>query len=591
MSTRNLPIRAGLVFGITLATANLCQAQSQQISFSVDWMSQSVGQQDSAYSWPITEGDLLLPAAGVPMFGPLSLPSISIGGGFFAPNMGLGLWGHSPCSGHLGGTPCIVEVDALSYGNEKLTGPGFPLQSSLAFSVDRQAVGLFSTAWPDVMSEAAFCDAPADLVLDMGLGVGPLAPYTAGMLGNVGVVDGDGSVSGSGATYKGVGLSEPSTTSNPADNLDALAMMTPPSGFPASGVYFSLDDNFIDPLTSLFNSGSAQAHGYVGGDVLFTATAGGVPTLYAPAPMLGLNLVASMRDDLDALILHENGTTGYQPSLTPNDWIGGATDMLLFSVRRGSGLIGRPDSIFGLPIVEGDILTTPVFGSPNPYPGIYIAAENLGLLTMRAVVGAISDDVDALSVLSGPLNDCNGNGVEDAIDIAFGGSWDINSNGIPDECELLTRGFCYCAPPSLAPCANFYNPGGCENSTTLGAIMTASGTTSVANDNLVLTTVQIPLNKASQLLMSKNTNTGVPFKDGILCLNPQIFRYKALNSGGSGTVVRGAGLVNYCFINFGAPGWIFAGSVWNFQTWYRDQTGPCNNKSNLSNAIEATFTP
>ena len=42
---------------------------------------------------------------------------------------------------------------------------------------------------------------------------------------NVGVVDGDGMLSGSGANYRGIGLSEPSTTSNPADNLDALAMM------------------------------------------------------------------------------------------------------------------------------------------------------------------------------------------------------------------------------------------------------------------------------------------------------------------------------------------------------------------------------
>ncbi|MBL8803565.1 MAG: hypothetical protein JNN27_16305 [Planctomycetes bacterium] len=31
--------------------------------------------------------------------------------------------------------------------------------------------------------------------------------------------------------------------------------------------------------------------------------------------------------------------------------------------------------------------------------------------------------------------DCNGNGVEDAVDIAGGYSGDENGNGIPDECE------------------------------------------------------------------------------------------------------------------------------------------------------------
>lgn len=33
------------------------------------------------------------------------------------------------------------------------------------------------------------------------------------------------------------------------------------------------------------------------------------------------------------------------------------------------------------------------------------------------------------------LHDCNGNGVEDAVDIALGTSGDINANAIPDECE------------------------------------------------------------------------------------------------------------------------------------------------------------
>lgn len=31
--------------------------------------------------------------------------------------------------------------------------------------------------------------------------------------------------------------------------------------------------------------------------------------------------------------------------------------------------------------------------------------------------------------------DCNGNGIEDAVDIAFGTSSDEDHNGVPDECE------------------------------------------------------------------------------------------------------------------------------------------------------------
>ncbi len=34
--------------------------------------------------------------------------------------------------------------------------------------------------------------------------------------------------------------------------------------------------------------------------------------------------------------------------------------------------------------------------------------------------------------------DCNQNGVEDSVDIAFGSSSDVNKNGVPDECEAFT---------------------------------------------------------------------------------------------------------------------------------------------------------
>jgi len=38
-------------------------------------------------------------------------------------------------------------------------------------------------------------------------------------------------------------------------------------------------------------------------------------------------------------------------------------------------------------------------------------------------------------VQAAPLEDCNGNGVEDAVDIALGGSSDVNLDGVPDECQ------------------------------------------------------------------------------------------------------------------------------------------------------------
>lgn len=35
-----------------------------------------------------------------------------------------------------------------------------------------------------------------------------------------------------------------------------------------------------------------------------------------------------------------------------------------------------------------------------------------------------------------PFRDCNGNGIEDAIDIALGTSADADFDGVPDECQV-----------------------------------------------------------------------------------------------------------------------------------------------------------
>jgi hypothetical protein len=46
----------------------------------------------------------------------------------------------------------------------------------------------------------------------------------------------------------------------------------------------------------------------------------------------------------------------------------------------------------------------------------------------------------------GAWQDCNANGVEDAVDIALGTSVDVDRNGIPDECESALAP----APPAPA---------------------------------------------------------------------------------------------------------------------------------------------
>ncbi|MDF1836938.1 MAG: hypothetical protein P1V35_03635 [Planctomycetota bacterium] len=125
------------------------------------------------------------------------------------------------------------------------------------------------------------------------------------------------------------------------DNLDALDTLDSSITSMPTEVYFSMDDQGIDPLTGVSHSASANSHGFAGADVLKTVIGSGFPTLYAPAASLGLGISFGMNpDDLDALILRENGDGIFQPSQQPMDWMGGSTDMLLFSVRRGSAVIG-----------------------------------------------------------------------------------------------------------------------------------------------------------------------------------------------------------------------------------------------------------
>jgi hypothetical protein len=443
-----------------------------QTTFSIDFGGPTKGVPDTCAGVPITEGDILVPVTGVPAPGPLPPPCIAISGGFGPPAPGLGLFLHPACIGSPPGAACGVEVNALSYG---LDGPAMPLMppGSWFFSVDEFAIGLIGTpAPPCAWSEgpgAGIFDSAADAFVDLGLPPGPIPP--ALVVGNTGAIDGDGLVSFSGTTYPGLGLIEPNFPGFPpdtGDNIDALDVDGP---IAALGVFFSLDAGFVCPATGIAGTGSALAHGFPPSAVLLTVAPGGPPIVYAPPPLLGLGLVAGpLMDDIDALAVFENGVPGYMPSVVPYDWLGGGTDMVLFSVRCGSAVIGMPDSIFGAPIGPGDILTTPLpaaFGGVSPFPGKLIPGEALGLNTL--VIGPFPpSELDALDVVRTPLFDCNGNGIEDAVDIAIGGFPDCNSDGIIDTCQgyppvtycTAKTNSCGGTPAiSLTGCPSASNPG------------------------------------------------------------------------------------------------------------------------------------
>src|SRR5262249_1993391 len=111
-------------------------AQSRLV-FGIDYRGGTIAQPATGTGTPITEADVLAPPNGVPSFGPLPPPELLFNG------QQVGLTTYAICVGHPPGTPCRVEVDAISFGKDAKfdntipPGPGVAGRARLYFSVDR----------------------------------------------------------------------------------------------------------------------------------------------------------------------------------------------------------------------------------------------------------------------------------------------------------------------------------------------------------------------------------------------------------------------------------------------------------------------
>ena len=593
--------RAALRMAAASLLAAAASAQTQ-VQYSIDWKSQSVSRPDSSSAQrPMTEGDVLAP--GNAATGVIPAPRVVL------PGSGLFLQGYASCLGHVGGTACQIDVDALSGGDDALFRLNQPRRPRILFSVDEWASGHPATPQnpphasvrnqgnPTVppLGPGVF-EACADVYSDVNLPSPPLGPNFTPR-NNTLVFDGNGLPSTNSFTGPGLGLLEPRTTNAPfpypGDNLDALEIGTDLATAPV--VYFSLDSTFLDRANQVSNSGSAAANGFSSADVLKRTLGTSAIVHFATASQLGLDRFGVGTDDLDALVLADNGDGVYQRSLVPYDWTNGSTDMLVFSVRRGSAIINQPDSLFGAPIQPGDLLLPPVAGGLNQNPAIFLSAESLGLRTERGDSLKDGDDLDAADFEELPVFDCNENGVEDSVDIANGASQDTNFNGIPDECEDKVVEYCPCPLGSKATCTNADASAGCANSTGVGGRLLSNiqsgGSVSLALDNLVLTATQLPLNVQGMVYMGRSSRPPTTFYDGLRCINLPVLRHATKNSGATGSFALGPGIAALSLARFGASGTIAPGDTLYFQTWYRDPTGPCGTSANVTSAIKVTFLP
>ena len=310
-------------------------------------------------------------------------------------------------SAALGISPAFVgfgELDAFSWGRDAQLRPDSTLTHlvtsyRLMFSTDEFAIGHPGLTTPNnVLNQGATGtqEASADLQLMALLPANGLPPWgpAAPMIGHLSWLDGNAVPPFGGL---GIRLIEPNPFTVGAipdvgDNVDAADFNDRDPMRPRG--YFSLDGSFADPVEGInANIQTGQVNGVSAADILVSAGTG-IFLVWAHAAQLGLDDA----DDIDALAIWESGDGMFTPSNVPFDWIGGSgIDMVLFSVRRNSPIIGTLDSILGEPIEEGDILTTPMGGPGNP-PGIFIAAEVIGLATQRNALAALGDDLNALSI-------------------------------------------------------------------------------------------------------------------------------------------------------------------------------------------------
>jgi len=220
----------------------------------------------------------------------------------------------------------------------------------------------------------------------------------------------------------------------------------------------------------------------------------------------------------------------------------------------------------------------------NRHTAAALASADTSIFYPFEVAQVIALYQDAVGAVPGP----------ESVGSVHGIFEDANELGCPLSNSWQPKGqictYCY-GGEGDCPCGGSYAQGGCPNSTGVGAIASGSGTGSIADDDLVLTAIQLPPNKPVIWFMAPRTNR-YPLADGLLCVHPgelKIIRFPPSLSNGDGVNTFGPGVVQASIDHPVAIAEIKPGSTWNFQCYYRDPQGPCGSGANTTNAVRVEF--
>jgi hypothetical protein len=166
---------------------------------------------------------------------------------------------------------------------------------------------------------------------------------------------------------------------------------------------------------------------------------------------------------------------------------------------------------------------------------------------------------------------------------------DVWSVGMDNPRITSDLGTAFCAGDgsgTACPCGNVGAPQhGCANSVGGGAFLDANGSASVGADDLSLVATGLPALAPALFFQGTaqvNGGAGAVFGDGLRCVGGTIVRL-GIRTASGGVATIGPGLAAH-------GGWSAGQNVF-FQCWYRNVSGPCGSRFNLSNGRSVTFAP
>lgn len=244
---------------------------------------------------------------------------------------------------------------------------------------------------------------------------------------------------------------------------------------------------------------------------------------------------------------------------------------------NGAGGDGGPGIVqFHTPLgrLGTDPATSDILVAPGIDIGLYSAPVPFGL-TATGALRLRPDIGEGVAMIELDSDDCDGDGLPDAYEIALNAALDTDGDGILDTCDSVLA---YCHQGSGAGCA---------------AVLDATGVASASASSGFELVVSSVLGQRSGQIFYGLGQSATPFGVGMLCVAPPIQRLTASNSGGTAGACDGELRIDWNAWRaanptaIGAP--FSAGQALYSQAWFRQFAG--GTEPSLSNALRFTLAP